>query len=201
MDEGRYAILGRRSNINSESDLAQGTSVDVDKISLEINIRFARAVRLASATTTSGTYSTSKICLIAEHIRFACISSQKLKSSGSRSSGFAFPSALVTSDNTSVSGAKSTSAGTKASGIWQDKGIKDGSESRQRGTTCKRVSLTKVKVRGSEGLSTEEGGMSQFNERDVLEEETNPHHIFRGGHPCSSRCIFHHGDSEPRYLA
>ena len=39
-------------------------------------------------------------------------------------------------------------------GSWQDNGIKDGSESRQNGTTWTRDSLTEEKVRGSEGFST-----------------------------------------------
>lgn len=104
-----------------------------ERISLETKILFANADKFASATTTSGAYSTSNVCLIAPHILFACRSDQKLKSSGSRSS-FASKDACI-------------------SGVRQDSGIRDGSESKQSGTM--RIKLRRMESKlCSVGLST-----------------------------------------------
>ena len=51
---------------------------------VDTKIRFANRVKLASANTTSGTYSTLNACSIAVQIRFAWRSDQNRKSSGSR---------------------------------------------------------------------------------------------------------------------
>jgi hypothetical protein len=53
------------------------------RISFDNKIRLANAVKFASATTTSGAYSTPNTCSITKQIRFACFSSQNVKSSGS----------------------------------------------------------------------------------------------------------------------
>lgn len=81
---------------------------------------------------TSGTYSTSKICSMTVEIRFAWRSDQNLKSSGSRVSA-------------------STTVAT--SPCWQDIGMRDGSESRHRGTILLRQFRTETKSSVS-GTST-----------------------------------------------
>lgn len=74
------------TQLKTRLESPQMHSIYVVRISLESNIRVVKTEMLASATTTSGAYSTSNACLMASHMRFACRSDQKLKSSGSRSS-------------------------------------------------------------------------------------------------------------------
>lgn len=81
---------------------------------------------------TAGTYSTPNICSITIEIRFACRSDQNLKSSISRASS----STVVSS-----------------SLCWQDIGMRDGSESKHRGTILFRQFLTETKSSDS-GTST-----------------------------------------------
>lgn len=119
---------------------------EVVNISFESNIRFANAVKLASATTTSGAYSTSKICFIAIQILLAWRSDQKLKSSGSLSS-------VSESSEWRVSllpgpvmeeGAEEPLLHLFSSDDVdrQEIGIKDGSESRHNGTMRMRLQRT-----------------------------------------------------------
>lgn len=110
-----------------------------DRISFETSIRLARAIKFASATMTSGAYSTSKICLMAVDIRLACCSDQKLKSSLRCSS--------------SVSSGGSTLSSEGVFSTLHDNGIKEGSESRHNGTIRMRVLRTETKL-NSGGLST-----------------------------------------------
>ena len=110
-----------------------------DRISFETSIRLARAIKFASATMTSGAYSTSKICLIDVDIRLACRSDQKLKSSLRYSS--------------SVSSGIASDARRGEGVFLHDNGIKEGSESRHNGTIRMRELRTETKL-NSEGLST-----------------------------------------------
>jgi hypothetical protein len=112
-----------------------------DRISFETSIRLARAIKFASATMTSGAYSTSKICLMDIDILLACCSDQKLKSSLRYSSSV---SSGIVSDARRGEGVFST---------LHDNGIKEGSESRHNGTIRMRDLRTETKL-NSEGLST-----------------------------------------------
>ena len=120
-----------------------------DKISFETSIRLARAIKFASATMTSGAYSTSKICLMAVDIRLACCSDQKLKSSLRCSSS-------VSSGAVSDAGRGSALSCEGVFSILHDNGIKEGSESRHNGTIRMRDLRTETKL-NSGGLSTTDG--------------------------------------------
>jgi hypothetical protein len=149
-------------------------------------MRFASAVKLASATTTSDAYSTSKSCSMAKHMRLACRSDQKLKSSGSRSS---------------VSWSSGVKDGAFELGVLgilgalQETGIKDGSESRQRGTMCMSDSRTEVKS-SPVGLSTKSRAHSAPTNLEQVSKATNQK--FRWAHPSSSRYTCRHDDIEPK---
>ena len=159
-----------------------------DRISLETSIRLARAIKFASATITSGAYSTSKICLMAADIRLACCSDQKLKSSS----------------RCSLSVSRSVGSGAVSDGalFWKgawtslhDNGIKEGSESRHNGTIRMRDLRTETKL-NSEGLSTTYKQMCLVNLKK-REKKKWTCRKFRMVLPCSWHCTCHRGGIEP----
>ena len=140
-----------RSHLRKNSTLSNNPPQDHDwsvrmgplRTSLEIKILFASALKFASAMMTSGLSSTPNAWLIAVEIRFACLSDQNRKSSGSRTcSSKSCPCEV----ELAISSRWGLDLGVSS---LQDNGMSDGSESRQSGTICMSVLRTESKSRSS----------------------------------------------------